>query len=215
MRVRFATERDVSLSRCARSSPAVEPFDMDWDLHDTSAPVRAVVVSKQGHVLHNLLFSARGSAADEIAAVVSNHRAGDVVQWRHGIDFHHPRPRPAESGASSQDLMERTGAEVLILARYMQISATTCRRVRGRAINIHHSLPASRVHALRASPQHSVKVIGATTASPPTRRGPIIKQDFVRSTTVVPFETRHGSDLEARPRAGGAAHAGTVSHLTA
>jgi len=211
MRVRFAAERDVSLEQMREVlAPAVEPFDMDWDLHDATAPMRAVVmVSKQGHVLNNLLFSTReGQLPIEITAVVSNHPDWrDVVQW-HGIDFHQLRVTPQTKPESERfvlDLMERTGAEVLILARYMQIlSDDMCRRVHGRAIHIHHSLLPSFKGArpYEQAHRHGVKVIGATAhyVTADLDEGPIIEQDFRRvdHRSSAAELAAMGQDLEAR-----------------
>ena len=211
MRVRFAADREVPLAQMqAVLAPALAPFEMDWELHDSTAPLRVVVmVSKQGHVLNNLLFRAReGQLPIEITAVVSNHPDWrDVVQW-HGIDFHQLKVTPETKAESEQfvlDLMESTGAESLILARYMQIlSDRMCREVHGRAINIHHSLLPSFKGArpYEQAHRHGVKVIGATAhyVTADLDEGPIIEQDFKRvdHRSSAAELAAMGQDLEAR-----------------
>ncbi|HPU13570.1 MAG TPA: formyltetrahydrofolate deformylase, partial [Aeromicrobium sp.] len=190
--------------------PALAPFEMDWELHDSTAPLRVVVmVSKQGHVLNNLLFRAReGQLPIEITAVVSNHPDWrDVVEW-HGIDFHQLKVTAETKAESEQfvlDLMESTGAESLILARYMQIlSDRMCREVHGRAINIHHSLLPSFKGArpYEQAHRHGVKVIGATAhyVTADLDEGPIIEQDFKRvdHRSSAAQLAAMGQDLEAR-----------------
>ncbi|SKB08057.1 formyltetrahydrofolate deformylase [Aeromicrobium choanae] len=211
MRVRFAADRDVELEVMrATLAPVLEPFDMDWDLHDATAPLRVVVmVSKQGHVLNNLLFHARqGQLPVEIVAVVSNHPDWrDTVEW-HGIEFHQIQVTPETKRDTEQfviDLMDSRGAEALILARYMQIlTDQMCRDVHGRAINIHHSLLPSFKGArpYEQAHRHGVKVIGATAhyVTADLDEGPIIEQDFRRvdHRSSAAELAAMGQDLEAR-----------------
>lgn len=211
MRVRFGAESAVSLADMrARMAPAVAPFDMVWDLHDATAPLPVVImVSRQGHVLNNLLFQTReGLLPIKIAAVVSNHDDWrEEVEW-HGIDFHQVSVTPETKRDSEQfvlDLMEQTGAEGLVLARYMQIlSDEMCRQVHGRAINIHHSLLPSFKGArpYEQAHRHGVKVIGATAhyVTADLDEGPIIEQDFRRvdHRSSAAELARMGQDLEAR-----------------
>ncbi|MFS0886593.1 formyltetrahydrofolate deformylase [Aeromicrobium sp. 179-A 4D2 NHS] len=211
MRVRFGAERATSLDEVRGTlAPALEPFEMDWDLHDATAPLRVVVmVSKQGHVLNSLLFHTRqGQLPIEIAAVVSNHPDWrDVVEW-HGIEFHQVTVTPETKRESEEfvlGLMREKGAEALILARYMQIlSDQMCRDVHGRAINIHHSLLPSFKGArpYEQAHRHGVKVIGATAhyVTADLDEGPIIEQDFRRvdHRKSAAELAAMGQDLEAR-----------------
>lgn len=211
MRVRFLSSEPRSLDDMReRLAVAVADFDMTWDLHDTTAPMKVVVmVSKQGHVLNHLLFRYRtGQLPVEIVAVVSNHTTWqDEVRW-HGIDFHHLPVTPETKREAEQQvlaLMDETGAEALVLARYMQIlSDDMCRAVHGRAINIHHSLLPSFKGARPYEQAHrrGVKVIGATAhyVTAELDEGPIIEQDFRRvDHRSSAAELAHlGQDLEAR-----------------
>src|SRR5690606_21472926 len=109
MRVRFGADRTTSLDQMRQTlAPAREPFEMDWDLHDASAPRRVVaMVSKQGHVLNELLFRPRqGQLPIEIVAVVSNHPDWrDPVEW-HGIDFHQIEVTPESKRDTEQFVLD-------------------------------------------------------------------------------------------------------------
>ena len=139
---------------------------------------------------------------------VSNHEDWRAeVEW-HGIDFHHVPVTPETKTESEEfvlNLMNQTGAEALILARYMQIlSDDMCRTLRGRAINIHHSLLPSFKGARPYDQAHDrgVKVIGATAhyVTAALDEGPIIEQDLRRVDHR--FSAAElaalGQDLEAR-----------------
>jgi formyltetrahydrofolate deformylase len=103
----------------------------------------------------------------------------------------------------SSDLEEKN-AELIVLARYMQIlSADFSRKWLGRCINIHHSfLPSFK----GAKPYHQafdkgVKLIGATShfVTSDLDEGPIIEQNIERvnhSDSTDDF-TRKGNDIES------------------
>ena len=171
-------------------APVAERFDMNWTFHDAGAPLKIIIaVSKLGHCLNDLLHRHRFSAFPiDIAAVVSNHEdMRSLVDW-HGIPFHHlpvdTDTKPAQE-ARILALMEETGAELLVLARYMQVlSAPTCAALAERCINIHHAFlpgfkgarPYTRAH------ERGVKIIGATAhyVTPDLDEGPIIEQAVER-----------------------------------
>lgn len=173
-------------------APLAGRFGMDWALAESTRPKRVVMmVSQHEHCLVDLLARYRGGElACEIPLVISNHeRLRDYVEW-HGIDYHHvPVPREAEDRAAAWDRIEAAcrgaGADLIVLARYMQIlPATFTRRWPGRIINIHHSFLPSFVGA---RPYHQafargVKLIGATShyVTEDLDEGPIIEQDVVR-----------------------------------
>jgi formyltetrahydrofolate deformylase len=165
-------------------------FQMIWKLHDPSRKARVVIlVSKFGHCLNDLLHRYHtGSLPIEIPAVISNHPdMRGIVEW-HGIPYHH-FPMTKGDKASQEELVLRTidhaGADLVVLARYMQILSTDmCIRLQGRAINIHHSfLPSFK----GAKPYHQahargVKIIGATAhyVTADLDEGPIIEQGVER-----------------------------------
>jgi formyltetrahydrofolate deformylase len=163
---------------------------MTWQLHDASRRTRAMVmVSKFGHCLNDLLYRWNaGSLGVDIALVVSNHEEMRTIAASAGVPFIHV-PVSAESKQASElrllELVDRHEVDVVVLARYMQVlSDDLCKRLEGRAINIHHSfLPSFK----GAKPYHQayargVKQVGATAhyVTPDLDEGPIIEQEVIR-----------------------------------
>ncbi|GAB4100658.1 formyltetrahydrofolate deformylase [Sinomonas halotolerans] len=164
-------------------------FGMEWALRPAAERTRVLVmVSKFGHCLNDLLFRARiGELPIEIVAVVSNHEDHrGLVEW-HGIPYHCipvTRETKPEAEAKLLSLVESTGAELVVLARYMQVlSDALATRMSGRVINIHHSfLPSFK----GAKPYHQawergVKTVGATAhyVNAELDEGPIIAQQVI------------------------------------
>lgn len=191
MRITFdaASATGAEVLRADFSSVA-EAFGMEFELWAAAAPYRTLImVSRHLHCLNDLLFRAStGALQVEIPAVVSNHRdAADLVR-SYGLEFHHVPVTPetkADAEKQLMELVEDTGAHLVVLARYMQVlSDDLCRRLSGRAINIHHSfLPSFK----GARPYHQafdrgVKLVGATAhyVTGDLDEGPIIEQDVLR-----------------------------------
>jgi formyltetrahydrofolate deformylase len=164
-------------------------FAMDWQISPVDQAVRAVIlVSKEDHCLNDLLYRWRVNALNiDITAIISNHEAARSLADIRGIPFHH-LPVTAENKAQQEAALRRiiadTDAELIILARYMQVlSDPFCRDFGGRVINIHHSfLPGFK----GAKPYHQayargVKMVGATAhfATTDLDEGPIIAQDVM------------------------------------
>ncbi|MGM0693800.1 MAG: formyltetrahydrofolate deformylase [Pseudomonadota bacterium] len=161
-------------------------FEMSFELTapGTRMPV-VIMVSRADHCLNDLLYRYRtGQLPIEIRAIVSNHPDLEGLAEWHGIPYHHfpitPETR-AEQEARVWTVIEATGAELVILARYMQVlSSDMCEKLSGRAINIHHSLlPGFK----GARPYHQayekgVKLVGATAhyINDDLDEGPIITQ---------------------------------------
>ncbi|MGM0535411.1 MAG: formyltetrahydrofolate deformylase [Pseudomonadota bacterium] len=161
-------------------------FEMRFELTapGTRMPV-VIMVSRADHCLNDLLYRYRtGQLPIEIRAIVSNHPDLEGLAEWHGIPYHHfpitPETR-AEQEARVWTVIEQTGAELVILARYMQVlSSDMCEKLSGRAINIHHSLlPGFK----GARPYHQayekgVKLVGATAhyINDDLDEGPIITQ---------------------------------------
>jgi formyltetrahydrofolate deformylase len=170
--------------------PIARDFGMTWAIHDVAVrPKVLIMVSRLEHCLADLLFRWRmGELQMDIVGVASNHSDFEPLARQHGLPFHHLPVTPetrAEQEARILELFEASGAELLILARYMQIlSDDTSRRLAGRAINIHHSfLPGFK----GARPYHQahargVKLIGATAhfVTDDLDEGPIIEQEVQR-----------------------------------
>ena len=150
-------------------------FGMDWAIHDAHRKARALIlVSKQDHCLNDLLYRTRiGALPMVVAAIASNHGDAETLAASYGVPFHH------------RELIAQTGAELVILARYMQVmSDALARDLAGRAINIHHGLLPS---FKGARPYHQaydrgVKLIGATAhyVTSELDEGPIIDQEVAR-----------------------------------
>jgi formyltetrahydrofolate deformylase len=156
-------------------------------------PRLLLMVSQHGHCLNDLLFRWKsGQLAVEIPAIVSNHSTYAALAASYGIPFHH-LPLATGSGPEAkraqeqqiEALIDSERIDLVVLARYMQIlSPAFCERLRGRAINIHHSFLPSFKGAKPYYQAHTrgVKLIGATAhyVTPDLDEGPIIEQDVER-----------------------------------
>ncbi|TMR97763.1 formyltetrahydrofolate deformylase [Nonomuraea basaltis] len=189
MRVHFAAQHGLEELRAGFAYVA-DSFQMTWRLNDASTPTRALImVSKFGHCMNDLLFRRQvGGLNIEIPAIVSNHPDLEPLATSYGLPFHHvpvTSAAKAEAEARTLELVEEYDVDLVVLARYMQVlSDDMCKRLEGRAINIHHSfLPGFK----GAKPYHQahergVKLIGATAhyVTADLDEGPIIEQDVAR-----------------------------------
>ncbi len=167
-----------------------------------------LAVSKDDHCLNVLLTKWRsGALPADIVGVFSNHEdCRGLVEW-YGIPFHHlpvTKETKPEQEAKILALMESERAELLVLARYMQIlSDDLCARLEGRAINIHHSfLPSFKgARPYHQAHQRGVKVVGATAhyVTAVLDEGPIIVQEVkpVNHTFTIEQLVHLGHDIEA------------------
>jgi formyltetrahydrofolate deformylase len=210
MRTVFECPEGYNLDQIrALFKPLGEQYKMDWNIFDSHAkPKVLIAVSQWGHCLNALLNSWRsGSLPIEIVGVVSNHTVmKDLTEW-YQLPFHYLPITPetkAQQEAQVWQLMQDLQAEFLVLARYMQIlSDDFCKKLNGRAINIHHSfLPGFK----GAKPYHQayergVKLIGATAhfVTADLDEGPIIEQAVERVSHInSPEEMAEiGRDIEA------------------
>jgi formyltetrahydrofolate deformylase len=211
MRVVFDPgEADAAAWR-ANLEPLAAEFGMTWTLRGDEDRRRVMILASQtDHCLSDLIWRwRRGELKMDIAAVVSNHPESTFPHTDlHGIAFRHLPVTPetkAQQEAALLRLIEETGTELVVLARYMQVlSADLAARLEGRCINIHHSfLPGFK----GARPYHQahtrgVKVIGATAhfVTGDLDEGPIIEQDVERiSHRDTPAALiRKGRDIERR-----------------
>jgi len=168
-----------------------------------------IFVSQQGHCLNDLLFRVRSALLPiEVAAIISNHRDFYQLAASYDIPFHHLPVTAATKAQAEQrqfDIIESEGAELVVLARYMQILSNEMRgRLAGRAINIHHSfLPSFKgAKPYYQAHQRGVKLIGATAhyVTADLDEGPIIEQDVARvdHTDTVEDLTARGRDTESQ-----------------
>jgi formyltetrahydrofolate deformylase len=164
-------------------------FGMDWEMRWWGQRRRvAILVSRYDHCLLDLLWRWRRSELEaDITAVISNHPDLREETLAAGVPYHHVPVQAAEKREAETAMLEllHGNAELLILARYMQIlSGSFLERVGMPAINIHHSfLPAfAGADPYRQAHDHGVKLIGATAhyVTEQLDDGPIIDQDVVR-----------------------------------
>jgi formyltetrahydrofolate deformylase len=190
MRVRFACAQLTFDDLKAQLKFFAEPFKMEWKLHPADQRMPTVImVSREGHCLNDLLFRVRsGLLPLEVRAIISNHRDFYQLAASYNIPFHHIQVSAAtkpQAEAKQYEIIESEGAELVVLARYMQIlSDELCRKLAGRAINIHHSFLPSFKGAKPYYQAHDrgVKLIGATAhyVTADLDEGPIIEQDVER-----------------------------------
>ena len=159
---------------------------MEWAIYDGEKKPRVLImVSKFDHCLDDLLYRTRtGELKMEITAVVSNHPDLRELVETQNIPYIHLPVTPdtkAQQEKRLMEIVEETTSDLVILARYMQVlSDDLCRQLRGRAMNIHHSLlPGFK----GAKPYHQahergVKLTGATAhyVTADLDEGPIIEQ---------------------------------------
>ena len=193
MRVSFVSEDGATIPQLTDAlSPAAARFDMRYAFHDETEKMKVVImVSRFGHCLNDLLYRWRiGALPIDIVAVISNHMEYQKVVVNHDIPFHCIRvTRDNKPQAESQlmQIVEDSGAELIVLARYMQVlSDEMCKRMSGRIINIHHSfLPSFKgANPYKQAFERGVKLIGATShyVTADLDEGPIIEQDTIRVT---------------------------------
>ncbi|KOV61817.1 formyltetrahydrofolate deformylase [Streptomyces sp. MMG1121] len=171
-------------------APVAAEFGMEWQLRDAAHRPRVLVlVSRFDHCLADLLYRWRSDALDaEIVLVVSNHPDLEPLAAAEGVPFEHI---PVTVGTKAQAearllaLVTEHRIDLVVLARYMQVlSDDLCKRLEGRAINIHHSFLPSFAGAKPYHQAHrrGVKLVGATAhyVTADLDEGPIIEQEIIR-----------------------------------
>lgn len=193
MRVSFESQTGVPLEALREGFLAIaENMDMSYEFHDLSTKMKVVImVSRFGHCLNDILYRSRiGALPIEIVAVISNHMDYQKVVVNHDIPFHCikvTKENKPEAEAQLMRIVEDSDAELIVLARYMQVlSDQMCAKMSGRIINIHHSfLPSFKgANPYKQAYERGVKLIGATAhyVTADLDEGPIIEQDTVRVT---------------------------------
>lgn len=192
MRTVFSYPEECSSTNALEKAfgKAVKHFNMLWEMRDSTDKLRILIaVSNWGHCLSKLLTTwHRGQLPVDIVGIVSNHESQrEIADW-YKIPYHYfPISKETKPQQEQQilDCMSESNAELLVLARYMQIlSDDMCEKLAGNAINIHHSfLPGFK----GAKPYHQaydrgVKLIGATAhyVTSDLDEGPIIEQGVDR-----------------------------------
>ncbi len=169
-------------------SPVADEIRAEWSLRPSAQKTRAAIfVSKEDHCLNDLLWRWRsGELGIEVPTVVSNHDTCRQLVEREGIRYE--RLDFSDKVAAFQKaaaLLEESGAELVILARFMQIIPEwLCCEYPARIINIHHSFLPAFVGAnpYKRAFERGVKLIGATChyATAELDAGPIIEQEVAR-----------------------------------
>jgi formyltetrahydrofolate deformylase len=191
MRVHFVRDSPGPVAELrADFAPLGETYQMSWQLAGVDERPRVLImVSKFGHCLNDLLYRWKTDQLKvELPVIVSNHRDLEDVVVAAGVPFVHiPITRDTKAVAEARllEVVSEYNIDLVVLARYMQVlSDDVCKRLEGRAINIHHSFLPS---FTGAKPYHQaydrgVKVIGATAhyVTPDLDEGPIIEQELIR-----------------------------------
>jgi formyltetrahydrofolate deformylase len=210
MRLAFTAPDGVDRDAIERAlRPVTERFGMRTSLVDQRRKKKIVVmVSKFDHTLLHLLYQIRVGWLDaEVAAIISNHEDSRATAIYEEIPYYY-LPMGSDKAAQEAEvlkLVKETGAELVVLARYMQIlSSQFATRLFGQVINIHHSfLPSFK----GAKPYHQahergVKIIGATAhyVTPDLDEGPIIEQETARVNHAMSADdlVAAGRDIESR-----------------
>ena len=192
-------------------STLADQAGMRWRLRRDATPTKVLIlVSKLDHCIGDLLYRRRiGELPMDVVGIVGNHpREALTISLSGGIPYHHlpiTRQTKPQQEAQIRAIIDQTGAELVVLARYMQIlSDEMAAFLSGRCINIHHSfLPGFK----GAKPYHQahargVKMIGATAhyVTADLDEGPIIHQDVEAiSHADTPEDlVRKGRDIERR-----------------
>ncbi|WP_203291254.1 formyltetrahydrofolate deformylase [Maricaulis parjimensis] len=213
MRLEFQTVDELNPVRQIETalSATADIGDVDLRLRRKADRKKVLLmVSKFDHCLGDLLYRHRiGELNMDVVGIVSNHPAEALNLTLLGdTPYHHLPITPetkAEQEAAIRKLIEETGTDLVVLARYMQIlSDEMSAYLEGRCINIHHSfLPGFK----GAKPYHQafrrgVKMIGATAhyVTQDLDEGPIIVQDVEAiSHSDRPDDlVRKGRDIERR-----------------
>lgn len=211
MRITAVSELGQDLfSLNERFSVIAEKFKMDFNFFDASDRMKVLImVSRFGHCLNDILYRWRiGALPIDIVGVVSNHMDYQKIVVNHDLHFFYLPVKHAskiEAEAHLMTIIQDSGAELIVLARYMQIlSDEICAKLQGRIINIHHSfLPSFKgANPYKQAYERGVKLIGATAhyVTADLDEGPIIEQDTVRVTHAQSPEdyVSLGRDVEAQ-----------------
>jgi formyltetrahydrofolate deformylase len=210
MRAAFSISREPDAFKAAFAEE-ISCFGLKWTLRPEDQKRKVLIlVSKFDHCMGDLLYRMRvGELKMDCVGIVSNHPSSALnITVHQGLPYHHfpvTKENKKDQEEKIRAVIEETGAELVVLARYMQIlSNEFCAYLSGRCINIHHSfLPGFK----GAKPYHQahergVKVIGATAhyVTEDLDEGPIISQDIENVTHAdTPDDLiRKGRDIERR-----------------
>ena len=211
MRVSYMSQEGRSEAELiAGFEPIAKRFGMAYEFHRSTERMKVLLmVSRFGHCLNDLLYRWRiGALPIDIVGVVSNHFDYQKLVANHDIPFHRiavTKANKPKAEAQIMEIVEETGTQLIVLARYMQIlSDEMCQKMSGRIINIHHSfLPSFKgANPYKQAYERGVKLIGATAhyVTADLDEGPIIEQDIARITHAQSAEdyVSIGRDVESQ-----------------
>ena len=204
------SEEAINKIKIELQSLSIE-LNMVWSIDEQGKKIKTVIaVSKLGHCLNDLLFRAKyRNMPIEIVGVVSNHEDFKEIVEFNNIPFHFlPIEKNLDSKKKQESLFQKvvedSGAEMIVLARYMQIlTEELSNKWFGKCINIHHSfLPSFKgANPYEQAFSKGVKLIGATAhfVTPDLDEGPIIEQNIERISHYDNIEDliRKGNDIES------------------
>ena len=189
IRVEFRVDSDAILNQddfTTQFEQRASQFAMKWQLAPRPYKSKVVImVSKHDHCLNDLLYRYRtGDLNIEIPAIISNHPDLEALAKWHGIPYYHlpiTKETKPQQEAEVYKIIEESKADLVILARYMQVlSNDMSKKLSGRAINIHHSLlPGFKgAKPYYQAYDRGIKLVGATAhyVSDDLDEGPIITQ---------------------------------------
>ncbi|PBN42864.1 formyltetrahydrofolate deformylase [Sphingobium sp. D43FB] len=211
MRVEFEIAPDAVETLRGAFAGLADERGMEWNLRRRNERQKVLLmVSKFDHCLGDLLYRWRiGELNMDVVGIVCNHpREALTISLIGDVPFHHlpiTKDTKPQQEAQIKAIVEETGADLIVLARYMQIlSDDLAGFLSGRCINIHHSfLPGFK----GAKPYHQahargVKMIGATAhyVTADLDEGPIIHQDVeaINHADTPDDLVRKGRDIERR-----------------
>jgi len=190
MRTSFESPEDDTDAIRSLVAGAVHRFQPTLTLRRESIRRRVLVMaSRFDHCVRDLLYRWDiGELPADLQLIVSNHETCRPLAERYGLPYHHIPVSAATKPEAERrllDLVAEHEIDVVVLARYMQVlSDEACRKLEGRAINIHHSfLPGFKgSRPYHQAYERGVKLIGATAhfVTPDLDEGPIIEQDVAR-----------------------------------
>ncbi|MGB3501787.1 MAG: formyltetrahydrofolate deformylase [Mesorhizobium sp.] len=211
MRVSFMSQEGTTEAQLLEGfKPVADKFGMEFELFRSDDRMKVLLmVSRFGHCLNDLMYRWRiGALPIDIVGVVSNHFDYQKFVVNNDIPFHRiavTKANKAKAEAQIMEIVEETGTQLIVLARYMQIlSDEMCQKMSGKIINIHHSfLPSFKgANPYKQAYERGVKLIGATAhyVTADLDEGPIIEQDIARITHAQSSEdyVSIGRDVESQ-----------------
>jgi formyltetrahydrofolate deformylase len=191
MRIHFAVDGATDVAHWREAlGPLADALQLSWELHDVAVKPRMLILaSREGHCLNDLLYRWRtGGLPADVVAVASPYDEFSSLAASYDLPYHRlPGPGTDTAGLDRAllDLVEHASADLVVLARFMQVlGPEACAALAGRAINIHHSFLPSFKGARPYAQAHErgVKLIGATAhyVTEQLDEGPIIEQEVAR-----------------------------------